>query len=118
MKKLVALIMIAFLVPATATVALAKNPCNEDKNKFCEDAKATGKDVAECLKAHSAEVSPACKAFLDMPQAERDKERAERKAKKGNKSAEKPAETKPAEKPIEATPPSEPASPGSAESRP
>jgi hypothetical protein len=40
MKQLIALIMIAFLVP---TAALAKNnACKEDKTKFCKDAKAEG----------------------------------------------------------------------------
>ena len=42
MKQLVAFVMIAFLVPATA-LAFAKNPCKEDKAKFCKDAKAAGK---------------------------------------------------------------------------
>ena len=58
MKQLVAFVMIAFLVPATATVAFAKNPCKEDKAKFCKDAKAAGKKIADCLKEHSAELSP------------------------------------------------------------
>ena len=61
MKQLVAFVMIAFLVPATATVAFAKNPCKEDKAKFCKDAKTAGKKVTDCLKEHSAEVTPACK---------------------------------------------------------
>ena len=61
MKQLVAFVMIAFLVPATATVAFAKNPCKEDKAKFCKDAKAAGKKIADCLKEHSAELTPACK---------------------------------------------------------
>ena len=46
MKQLVAFVMIAFLVPATATVAFAKNPCKEEKDKFCKDAKAAGKKTA------------------------------------------------------------------------
>ena len=58
MKQLVALVMIAFLVPATATVAFAKNPCKEEKDKFCKDAKAAGKKLRDCLKEHSAELSP------------------------------------------------------------
>ena len=60
MKQLVAFVMIAFLVPATATVAFAKNPCKEDKAKFCKDAKAGGKGkVTECLTEHKAELTPA-----------------------------------------------------------
>ena len=51
MKQLVALVMIAFLVPATATVAFAKNACKEEKAKFCKDAKAAGKKVNELVRA-------------------------------------------------------------------
>jgi hypothetical protein len=129
MKQLVALVMIAFLVPATATVALAKNPCKDDKAKFCKDAKTAGKKVTDCLKEHSAEVSPACKEYLDKPKEPKtDKERADKKIKnkdkdrpkaEGGKPAEtKPAETKPAEtKPAEPAPSTPPASPGGAEDK-
>jgi hypothetical protein len=128
MKQLVALVMIAFLVPATATVAFAKNPCKEDKAKFCKDAKAAGKKVNDCLKEHIAEVTPACKEQLEKPKEPKtDKEKAERKIKKegakkdeAKPTEEKPAETKPAEtKPVEPapseSPPSPPAAPGGAE---
>jgi hypothetical protein len=126
MKQLVALVMIAFLVPATATVAFAKNPCKDDKAKFCKDAKTAGKKVNDCLKEHIAEVSPACKEQLEKPKEPKtDQEKAERKIKNKDKDrpkadGEKPAETKPAEtKPAEPapseTPPSPPASPGGAE---
>ena len=99
MKQLVAFVMIAFLVPATATVAFAKNPCKEDKAKFCKDAKAAGKKIADCLKEHSAELTPACKESLDKPKdPEREKKKAEKKAKKAaeGKSGDKPAGDKPA----------------------
>jgi hypothetical protein len=123
MKQLVAFVMIAFLVPATATVAFAKNPCKEDKAKFCKDAKAAGKKVADCLKEHSAEVTPACKEYLDKPKEEKDKDKAARKEKKGKKdegkpAGDKPAEDKPADKPAEGTAPSDPAAPGSGETKP
>jgi hypothetical protein len=124
MKQLVALVMIAFLVPATATVALAKNPCKEDKAKFCKDAKAAGKKVADCLKEHSAEVSPACKEYLDKPKEPKtDKERADKKIKNKDKErpkaeGEKPAEAKPTEtKPAEPAPSTPPATPGGAEDK-
>jgi len=66
MKHLLALIMIAFLVP---TAAMAKdNPCKEDKTKFCKDAnKSSGKNVKDCLKEHIGEVSAACKEALEKP---------------------------------------------------
>jgi hypothetical protein len=128
MKQLVALVMIAFLVPATATVAFAKNPCKEDKAKFCKDAKAAGKKVNDCLKEHIAEVTPACKEQLEKPKEPKtDKEKAERKIKKegakkdeskpteGKPAETKPAETKPAEPAPSESPPSPPAAPGGAE---
>jgi len=124
MKQLVAFVMIAFLVPATATVAFAKNPCKEDKAKFCKDAKTAGKKVTDCLKEHSAEVTPACKEYLDKPKEEKDKDKEARKAKKGKKdegkpAGDKPAEAKPVDKPAEgaAPVPAEPAAPGGAESK-
>ena len=125
MKQLVALVMIAFLVPATATVAFAKNPCKEDKAKFCKDAKAAGKKVNDCLKEHIAEVTPACKEQLEKPKepkTDKEKEIKKEGAKKdeAKPTEEKPAETKPAEtKPAEPapseSPPSPPAAPGGAE---
>jgi hypothetical protein len=128
MKQLVAFVMIAFLVPATATVAFAKSPCKEDKVKFCKDAKAAGKKTADCLKEHTAELTPACKEELAKPKdPDREKKKAEKKAKKaaegktGDKPAgDKPAETKPADKPAEGTapPPADPAAPGGAETKP
>jgi hypothetical protein len=126
MKQLVAIVMIAFLVPATATVAFAKNPCKDDKAKFCKDAKAAGKKVNDCLKEHIAEVSPACKEQLEKPKEPKtDQEKAERKIKNKDKErpkaeGEKPAETKPAEtKPTETAPSdtAPPAQPGGAEDK-
>jgi hypothetical protein len=126
MKQLIALVMIAFLVPATATMAFAKNACKDDKTKFCKDAKTAGKKVNDCLKEHIAEVSAACKEQLDKPKAPKtDKEKADKKIKnkdadrnKGEKPAEsKPAETKPAEPAPSESPPSPPASPGGAEDK-
>jgi hypothetical protein len=92
MKQLIALIMIAFLVP---TAAMAKNnACTEDKTKFCKDAKASGKKVKDCLKEHISEVSAACKESLEKPEAAT------------------------AAKPAEAAKPATPASPGAAETKP
>ena len=129
MKQLVAFVMIAFLVPATATVAFAKNPCKEDKAKFCKDAKAAGKKIADCMKEHTAELTPACKEELAKPKdPDREKKKAEKKAKKGaeGKTGDKPAGDKPAgDKPAEtkpaegtAPPPADSAAPGSGETKP
>jgi hypothetical protein len=119
MKQLIALIMIAFLVP---TAAMAKSSaCKEDKAKFCKDAKAAGKKVRDCLKEHSAEVTPACKESLDKPkEAKPGKEKGKKQGLKTNSEGAKPAEAaKPAEpaKPAEETKPTEPASPGGAETK-
>ena len=111
MKQLVAFVMIAFLVPATATVAFAKNPCKEDKAKFCKDAKAAGKKIADCLKEHSAELTPACKEFARQAEGPgvakrrrpRRRPRRRQKARRvtspqaTSRQRTKPAETKPAE---------------------
>jgi hypothetical protein len=129
MKQLVALIMIAFLVPATA--AMAKGPCKDDKAKFCKDAKDAGKNVNDCLKEHSAELAPACKEFLDKPkeakpgkEGKQGKKGAGGEAKSGEgkpaetkPAEEKPAETKPSEPAPSESPPSPPASPGGAEDK-
>src|SRR5262249_3050997 len=64
MKKLVALVMMAFLVPAAA---YAKNPCKDDKVKFCADAKKAGTKVNDCLRQHENEISAACKEHLSKP---------------------------------------------------
>ncbi len=37
-------------------------PCHDDIQKFCKDVKPGGGAIARCLKAHEAELSPACKA--------------------------------------------------------
>ena len=127
MKKLVALVMMAFLVPA---VAYAKNPCKDDKVKFCKDVKASGGKVNDCLREHAAEVSAACKEQLAKPK-EGKPDKAETKTKgkeagdttKSENAAKKPEDTKPADgakatetppaetKPAETAPAETPAAP-------
>ena len=108
MKQLFALIMIAFLVP---TAAMAKNSaCKEDKTKFCKEVKAAGGKVKACLKEHMEELSPACKESLVKK-----REAAPADAKKPSDAA-KPADAMPPAD--QATPPSDPASPGAAETKP
>jgi hypothetical protein len=80
MKHLVALIMIAFLVPAAAVAK--DNPCKADKAKFCKDTKASGGKVGNCLRDHMSEVSEACKERHNKPKGAADAEKAEKKAKK------------------------------------
>ena len=92
MKQLIGLVMIAFLLPSGA--ALAKNPCKEDRDKFCADVKAAGGKVAECLEKRINELSAECK------------EKLTEKGKIEEPSGEKPAEA-----------PSEAAAPGSAETQ-
>jgi hypothetical protein len=98
MKQFLAFVMIACLLPATA--AMAKNPCKDDKMKFCKDVKASGGKVTDCLAQHMNELSDACKEKL----AEKGKE----------PSAEKPAEGAPAAEEA----PAEGAAPGTAETKP
>jgi hypothetical protein len=121
MKQLVAILMIAFMVP---TAAMAKNSaCKEEKAKFCKDTKASGGKVRDCLKQHAAEVSAACKAQLDKPKEVKSKEEKAKKrdATKPTGAGDKPAETKPSEPASSGgteTKPSAPASPGGAETKP
>jgi hypothetical protein len=113
MKKLVAFAMIALLVPAAATVALAKNPCKEDIAKFCKDAKAEGKGkLAACLRKNTEQLSAECKDRLDKRKAERDKKegRDDQKDEGEPAAADKPAETAPS-----GTAPAEPATPAEGE---
>lgn len=100
MKQFLAFVMIAILLPTTA--ALAKNPCKDDKIKFCKDVKASGGKVTDCLQQHMNELSDACKEKL-----------AEKTGKEEKPSAEKPADTAPA-----AEAPAEGAAPGTAETKP
>ena len=95
MKQFVALITIAFLLPTG--VALAKNPCKDDRDKFCADVKAAGGKVAECLEQHLKELSAECKEKL---------------TEKGKIDEEKPAEGAPS-----GQTPAEAAAPGSAETQ-
>lgn len=90
MKHLVALALIALLLPAVAvllpatvsTVAVAKdNPCKQDKKKFCKDVKSKGAKMRECMKQHKDELSAECKAALDKKKADN----------KGKKKTDKPA---------------------------
>jgi Cysteine rich repeat len=121
MKHLVALIMIAFLVP---TAAMAKNSaCKEDKAKFCKDVKAAGGKVNDCLKQHKAEVSAACKEALDKPKEAKpgkDEKAKKKDETKAPSEAAQPNAAKPADsaKPAQSPPPSQPASPGQSDTKP
>jgi hypothetical protein len=84
--------MIACLLPSGA--ALAKNPCKEDREKFCADVKAAGGKVAECLGKRINELSAECK------------EKLAEKGKVEEQSGDKPADA-----------PAEAAAPGSAETQ-
>ncbi len=97
MKHLLAFAMVALLVPTGA--AMAKNPCKEDKVKFCKDVKDAGGNVNECLTKHKDELTDACK--------ERLAEKAESKGKGGDEAA--------ADAPAPAAAP--PAAPGGAEDK-
>jgi len=44
-----------------AITSAAERPCREDTDKFCQDVKAAGARIAECLQNHREELSPECK---------------------------------------------------------
>jgi hypothetical protein len=89
MKQLLALMTIAFLLPAGA--ALAQGPCQADKEKFCKDVMAAGGKPRACLKEHMDELSPACKEKLTKPKAEKEAD----DEKPADASADKPADSAP-----------------------
>ena len=59
MKHLVALFVIALLIPTTAVVA---GDCTADKEKFCKDVVDENGGIKACLEQHASELSEACKA--------------------------------------------------------
>jgi hypothetical protein len=94
MKQLLALTMIALLVPTAA--AMAKGACKDDKEKFCKDVIAGGGKPGPCLKEHINELSPACKEKLSKPKEARAQD---------EKADDKPADAK-TEAPAAGTAPS------------
>ncbi len=77
MKHLVALALVAFLLPAVAillpatvsTLAVAKDkPCKQDRKKLCKGAK--GVAAGDCLNRHKDELSAECKAYRDKKKAD------------------------------------------------
>ena len=65
--KYLMVVIIALIIPATA---VAKNPCKEDRQKFCKHAA----HVGACLDEHKAELSEACKAKREGRAAKMGKE--------------------------------------------
>jgi len=45
----------------------AKEACKGDAKKLCEGIKPGGGKIAQCLKQHESELSPACKAQMEKP---------------------------------------------------
>jgi hypothetical protein len=56
------MIIVCALVVQAASAATDDRPCRADIEKFCADVKPGGGRVAECLRKHHTELSPACKA--------------------------------------------------------
>ena len=79
MKHLIVL-TIVLLIPATA---VAKNPCKEDRQKFCNDVA----HVGDCLYEHKAELSEACKAKREGKAANKEEPGAQPLAKKACETA-------------------------------
>ena len=53
------------LVLATSASAAGDRACREDAAKLCKGVKPGGGAIVKCLKEHSSEVSPACKADME-----------------------------------------------------
>jgi hypothetical protein len=114
------------VVPAAA---MAKNACKDEKAKFCNDAKAAGRGVNDCLKEPQRRAGPgglkgtarrAERGQTGKEGKKGEKKNGEAKPAESKLAAEKPAETKPADtmKPADESKPSEQASPGGAETKP
>lgn len=76
MKTLIAAIAAVLTLAGAALAAEGGNksgPCREDALKFCKDVRPGDGRKAECLKAHEAELSAACKAELEQKRKERHK---------------------------------------------
>jgi hypothetical protein len=115
MKQLLAFATIALLVPTG--VALAKNPCKDDKVKFCNDVKSGGGEVKACLAQHKDQLSDACKERMadKSPKSPKSSEKSSDKAApEGEKSA--PMGEKSAAP--EGQAPAEAAAPGNAADKP
>ncbi len=59
-KALVSLVF-ALFATGVAVGAEPKGPCAADVKKFCGDVKPGQGAIAKCMKAHEAELSPACR---------------------------------------------------------
>lgn len=53
-------------LPVTATM---KDACNQDIKTYCDGVKRGGGRIMNCLKAHSNEISPACKSAINDSKA-------------------------------------------------
>ena len=60
----------AFVATSANAQTRRQGPCAEDAKKFCGDVKPGGGRIAQCMKAHEAQLSPACQEGM--------KERAEK----------------------------------------
>src|SRR5690349_24802181 len=67
---------------ATSADAQARRqgPCAEDAKKFCGDVKPGGGRIAQCMKAHEAQLSPACQEGMKERAEKAEKVREECKA--------------------------------------
>jgi hypothetical protein len=61
--------------PAPADAGVTSGPCRADVERLCSDVPAGGGGRARCLREHSDQVSPECRAQLEPAQRERNRER-------------------------------------------
>lgn len=64
LAALVSVLFIGAVQGAGAATDASVQPCHDDVQKFCADAKPGKGGVAKCLKEHEADLSQACKAHL------------------------------------------------------
>jgi len=52
-----------------AAAAPGQNACKEDSAKFCKDVEPGGGRLAQCLKTHESELTPACRETMTAAKA-------------------------------------------------
>jgi len=70
----------AFVATSANAQTRRQGPCAEDAKKFCGDVKPGGGRIAQCMKAHEAQLSPACQEGMKERAEKAEKVREECKA--------------------------------------
>jgi hypothetical protein len=72
MRLLLFWVLLAGILAASVTLALAQNErraaareaCGDDVRRLCRDVAPGGGRLVQCLRKHQADLSPACRSFM------------------------------------------------------